>query len=354
MLIDNFEKLAKKFTDDICDDICSNIIKNDNYILSRKNKMLISESEKSPNLAKIYKCDKCHYKCSKQSDLNKHLSTRKHQMLINANFGEKFIKEELYYCICGKIYKHIPSLARHKKKCNINNNDDDIDSNENEKCIDSNIPKKEEIIDVLVKENSEFKALLMEQNKLIIEMMKNNQINNINQNTINQTNCNNKTFNLNVFLNETCKDAMNLSEFIENISLQLSDLESIGKLGYVEGVSNIIIKNLNALEVEKRPMHCTDKKREIVYVKDEDEWQKEEEDKKRIREVISNVVSKNMKLLPEYENKYPECMNPESKKSDEYNKIIMESMGGGMDVVDKNKEKIIKKVSKSVLIEKEE
>lgn len=101
-------------------------------------------------------------------------------------------------------------------------------------------------------------------------------------------------------------------------------------------------------------MHCTDKKRDTVYVKDEDEWQKEEEDKKRIREVISNVVSKNMKLLPEYENKYPECMNPESKKSDEYNKIIMESMGGGMDVVDKNKEKIIKKVTKSVLVEKEE
>jgi hypothetical protein len=142
---------------------------------------------------------------------------------------------------------------------------------------------------------------------------------------------------------------MNISEFIENISLQLSDLESIGKLGYVEGVSNIIIKNLNALEVEKRPMHCTDKKREIVYVKDEDEWQKEEENKKRIRQVISNVVSKNMKLLPEYQNKYPECMNPESKKSDEYNKIIMETMGGGMDVVDKNKEKIIKKVTISFI-----
>jgi hypothetical protein len=359
MLIDNFEKLAKKYTDYICDDICSNIIKNNNCEIASKNKMLICESEKSPNLAKIYKCDKCNYICSKQSDLNKHLTTRKHQMLINANVGEKFIKEEFYYCICGKIYKHIPSLSRHKKKCNINitENNNDIDNTDNEKCIyntiDSNIPKKEEIIDVLVKENSEFKALLMEQNKLIIEMMKNNQINNINQNTINQTNCNNKTFNLQVFLNEKCKDAMNISEFIENISLQLSDLESIGRLGYVEGVSNIIIKNLNALEVEKRPMHCTDKKREIMYVKDDDEWQKEQDDKKRIKSVISNIISKNLELLTEYENKYPECMNPESKKSDEYNKIIMETMGGGMNLGEKNKEKVISKIAKNVVIDKE-
>lgn len=146
---------------------------------------------------------------------------------------------------------------------------------------------------------------------------------------------------------------MNISEFIENISLQLSDLENIGKLGYVEGVSKIIIKNLNALEVTQRPMHCTDKKRETIYVKDEDEWQKEEEDKTHIRQVISNVVSKNLQLLPKYQDKYPECMKPESKKSDEYNKIIMETMGGGMDVVERNKEKIIRKVAKEVMIENE-
>ena len=127
----------------------------------------------------------------------------------------------------------------------------------------------------------------------------------------------------------------------------------MGKLGYVEGVSNIIIKNLNALEVEKRPMHCTDKKREIMYVKDDDEWQKEQDDKKYIKSVISSVVSKNLQLLSDYENKYPECMNPESKKSDEYNKIIMETMGGLPGNGNKNKEKIIKKIAKQVTIDKE-
>jgi DNA-binding Lrp family transcriptional regulator len=141
---------------------------------------------------------------------------------------------------------------------------------------------------------------------------------------------------------------MNISEFIENISLQLSDLENIGKLGYVEGISNIIIKNLKALEVEKRPLHCSDIKREIMYVKDDDKWEKEPEEKQKIKQVISRVVSKNLGLLPAFQKKYPECMKSESKKSDEYNLIIMEAMRN----VDKNKEKIIKKIAKEVTIEK--
>jgi hypothetical protein len=218
-------------------------------------------------------------------------------------------------------------------KCNGKENND-----ETEIKILTNL-----VLDV-VKQNQELT------NK-IVDIYKVSQTNNITTNN-NNINSHNKTFNLNVFLNETCKDAMNLSEFIENISLQLSDLESIGKLGYVEGISKIIMKNLNALEVEKRPLHCTDKKREIMYVKDEDEWQKEEHDKKHIRSVISSIVSKNLELLPEYENKYPECMNPESKKSDEYNKIIMETMGGGVNVGEKNKEKIIRRIAKEVMIDK--
>ena len=153
-------------------------------------------------------------------------------------------------------------------------------------------------------------------------------------------------------MNETCKDAMNISDFIDSIKLQLSDLENMGKLGYVEGISNIIIKNLNALEVEKRPVHCSDVKREIMYVKDEDTWEKESEEKQKIRRVISSVVSKNLQLLPEFQKKYPDYMKPDSKKSDEYNQIIMETMGGGIDTGDKNKEKIIRKIAKEVIIDK--
>jgi hypothetical protein len=209
---------------------------------------------------------------------------------------------------------------------------------------------KQFVLDI-VKSNHELQKQNFELQKQVLDICKNIQpsINNTIHNNYNK-----KTFNLQVFLNERCKDAMNISEFIENISLQLSDLENMGKLGYVDGVSNIIIKNLNALEVEKRPMHCTDKKREIMYVKDDDEWQKEQDDKKYIKSVISSVVSKNLQLLSDYENKYPECMNPESKKSDEYNKIIMETMGGGVNNNgEKNKEKIIRKIAKEGVIDKE-
>ena len=315
----------------------SNFFLNVDYMATLGNKQAtVSGNLMSPK----YHCEKCDYKCSKKYNWELHLQTIKHNAInICQNSAEtsknlqKLAKNVIYCCEnCDKEYTDRSGLWKHKKKCdNIN---------------------KSEINNIeMQKHNLELQKQNLELHKQILEICKNLQPGSINNS---HNHSNNKTFNLQFFLNETCKDAMNISEFIENISLQLSDLESIGKLGYVEGVSNIIIKNLNALEVEKRPMHCTDKKREIVYVKDEDEWQKEEDDKKHIKQVISNVVSKNMKLLPEYQDKYPECMNPESKKSDQYNKIIMETMGGGMDVADKNKEKIIRKVTKEVIVEKDE
>jgi hypothetical protein len=213
-----------------------------------------------------------------------------------------------------------------------------------------------ELISYLMKENSEFKNMLLEQNKMMMNIVQNTHSsisNTINQtNQTNQTNSHNKTFNLQFFLNETCKDAMNISEFIENISLQLGDLETLGHLGYVEGISKIIIKNLRALDVEKRPVHCSDIKREIMYVKDKDKWEKENDEKQKIKQVISSVVSKNLGLLPEFQKKYPECMNPESKKSDEYNQIIMEAMAGGAEAGIKNKEKIVRRIAKEVVIDK--
>ena len=288
---------------------------------------------------KKYFCEKCDLITCKKTDYNRHILTSKHKLATNSN--HLATKNEIIYkpftCDnCNKEYCDRTGLWRHKKKCNGENT---IMTEKLEKLEKPDICDKELIL-TLLKQNAE-----------LLEIVKNGT--NV-SNTFNQTNCNNKTFNLQVFLNETCKDAMNLSEFIENISLQLSDLENMGRLGYVEGVSNIIIKSLNALEVEKRPMHCTDKKREIMYVKDDDEWQKEQDDKKRIKQVISSIVSKNLQLLPEYENKYPECMNPESKKSDEYNKIIMETMGGDVNNNrEKNKEKIIRKIAKEVVIDKE-
>jgi hypothetical protein len=286
-----------------------------------------------------YICEKCDFVCSYLRDWNRHIARPKHQ---NIDFGNDFEKKahkkaqivKEYICNCGKKYNTNSGLWKHQKKCDDNTSE----TNENVVIEKVDIFDKELII-TLVKQNAE-----------LLEIIKTgtNNVNTINNNNCNYTNNTNKTFNLQFFLNETCKDAMNISEFIDKISLQLSDLESIGKLGYVEGISNIIIKNLNALDFDKRPVHCSDVKREIIYVKDDDKWEKEEDDKQKIKQVISSVVSKNLGLLPEYQKKYPQCMNPESKKSDDYNKIIMETMEGGV----KNKEKIIRKIAKEITIEK--
>jgi hypothetical protein len=201
----------------------------------------------------------------------------------------------------------------------------------------------------ILKQNSELQQMLIEQNKTIIELSKANQINN-SHNTI--TNSNNKTFNLQLFLNETCKDAMTIMDFVDSIKLQLSDLEKVGEIGYIEGISNIIVKNLKELDVSQRPVHCTDKKRETIYIKDENKWEKDEE-KKKMHKVIKKVADKNARLLPEFKKVYPDYNKASSKFFDQYNKIIIESMGGQGDDDYEKEEKIIKKISKEVTVEKE-
>jgi len=193
-----------------------------------------------------------------------------------------------------------------------------------------------------MKENSEFK-------NLILEALKNGSINN--SNNIINNNSNNKSFNLQFFLNETCKDAMNITEFVNSIQLQLSDLEKVGELGYIEGISNIIVKNLNALDITLRPVHCTDKKRETMYIKDEDKWEKEDETKTKLHKMIRKVANKNIGLISEFKELYPDWKKSTSKVSDQFNKIIIESMGGPGDNDFEKEEKIIKKVAKEVLID---
>jgi hypothetical protein len=193
----------------------------------------------------------------------------------------------------------------------------------------------------LIKDNSELKNMIM-------EVVKNGTMQNSHNTT---TNSHNKAFNLNFFLNETCKDAMNITDFVESIKLQLSDLERVGELGYVEGISNIIVKNLKDLDVTQRPVHCTDKKRETMYVKDEDKWEKDEENSK-IKKVIKKVASKSQRLLPKFKEVHPDCMTYHSKYSDQYNKIIVESMGGSGDNDTEKEEKIIRNISKIVSVDK--
>ena len=198
---------------------------------------------------------------------------------------------------------------------------------------------------------------------LIIELLKKESINNTNNtnntnnnNTINNnhiSNCNNKSFNLNFFLNEQCKNALNLNEFVDSIKMQMSDLEEFAQLGYANGVSNIFVKGINALDVNKRPIHCSDIKREVLYIKSNDEWVKETDDKPLIKGAIKRVAFKNIKQINEWVKENPGCQDPRTKQNVKYNKIVMNSMSGGtVEEQHDNIEKIIKNVTKAVVIDK--
>jgi hypothetical protein len=298
-----------------------------------------------------YYCEKCAFICSKKYGWDRHLLTSKHLKETNGNTLEtqKGKKGQNNCCEkCNKEFNNRSGLWKHKKKCQI------IEKN-TDPYKDANLDK-DEIILMLIKQNAELikehtsiKQMVLDQQNLVLEIAKNGTNNNTNCN--NATNSHNKAFNLNFFLNETCKDAMNITDFVESIKLQLTDLERVGELGYVEGISNIIVKNLKELDVTQRPVHCTDKKRETMYVKDENAWEKDEE-KKKMHKLVKKVADKNMRLLPEYREKHPDYIKASSIISDKYNQMFLESLGGSGDNNYEKEEKIIQKVSREVFVDK--
>ena len=296
---------------------------------------------------KIFHCEICDYSCSKQSEYNKHALTRKHQRLTTVNNSlTQNSPSVIHKCItCNKIYKSRVGLWYHKNKCN--------DSSKNEifptaKPSDDLTSLTNLVLEV-VKSNSELQKQNSDLQKQILEVCKNGIIHNSN----NIVNSNNKTFNLQVFLNEDCKDAMNMNEFIDSIQFQLADLEHMGQVGYVNGISKIIINNLKALDTCKRPVHCTDEKRETIYIKDAGVWVKDEGNNK-LRRMIKIVSNRNYKHTRLYKEKYPDCVHSDSRHSDAYLKIVLEATGGGSKCNDYDSEnKIMKKISKEITIDKQ-
>lgn len=320
---------------------------------------------KNPQKSPLFFCNLCYYTTCNKKDYGKHLQTKKHLMVSSPNQNpqkslENPQKTSRMVCSCGKTYLHKSTLSAHKKKClHVNKVESVIEEEVTENSIEKiNSIDKDELINYLLKENSEFKQMLLEQNKIVMKMCENNtsmvtnnSINSILNNSI-SNNSNNKTFNLNVFLNEQCKDAMNIMEFVDSVKLQLSDLESVGKLGFVEGISKIIIKNLNAMDICKRPLHCSDEKREVIYVKDDNKWEKENDEKGRLRKAIQYIAHKNTKILPQFKEKHPDCIKSESKYSEYYSKLIIEAMGGIGNNESEKENKIIRNITKEILIPK--
>jgi hypothetical protein len=297
------------------------------------------DSNFTPKNAKKIICECCNFKCCKNSDWKRHISTDKHKNRKNDSIEIQITPtiENMFKCVCGKIYKYDSGYYRHKKKCTSNN---DINNSNN------NLSDKE-LIMLLIKDNSEFKNMMFEQNKSMMELVKNGTHNTIISNN------NNKTFNLQVFLNETCKDAINLSDFVNQIKLSISDLEETGTLGYAEGISKVFIKNLDDIDYNLRPIHCSDSKRETIYIKDNNEWLKDDEKKSNLTKAIKQVANKNIKQISEWQKLHPDYSDPDSKQNDKYMKIVLNSMSGSSkEESEKNYEKIAKNIAKEVIIEK--
>ena len=303
-----------------------------------------------PKNPRKFVCSLCHYFTSSQKDFNKHLQTIKHkkrtndsEMIENDNNLSPKIPIPCYICYCGKSYKYDSGYYRHKKICKITE-----PSSEEDKLLEyhKKLDKLTEVVIDVVSKNNEL-------TKQIIELSSKPNVNTVISNNNNNNNNNNKTFNLQVFLNEECKNALNIRDFVESIQVQLSDLENTGKVGYVEGISQIFINNLGNLNTHDRPIHCSDYKREILYIKNDNEWIKETTDKSTIKNAIKQVANKNIKQIKKWQEKYPDYNDPESKQNDKYMNIVYNSMSGSTEEEQKNNiNKIIRNVAKEVIIEK--
>jgi hypothetical protein len=300
---------------------------------------ILGDTLVAKNGVKNYYCMKCDYTCCKKYNWEKHLTTAKHLDetegdILVAKSGEKWHKDIFTCEFCNKEYQHRQNLWRHQKKCSKKDEPSD------KQLILQILKQNSE----LIKENSELRKEQTDIKELILEIVKNGTHNTTTTTT--HTNSHNKAFNLNFFLNETCKNAMNITDFVDSIKLQLSDLMEVGEMGYVEGMSKIIVKNLNNLDETVRPIHCTDKKRETMYVKDQGEWSKEDDNKTRLKKAINKIADKNIRLLPQFREKYPEYKNASAKISDVHDKLVIEVM----ETDDNKKEKIIKNISKATTI----
>ena len=289
----------------------------------------------NPEVAKSsndFYCNFCDYSSSKLFNYKKHTATSKHKiaMVSNPEVAKSSTSKQYMCQNCNKIYKDNSGLWRHKKTC---------------KKSETKDKGSYELVSYLLKENSEFK-------QMIIEMSKNSGNNNINT-TNTTTNSHNKAFNLNFYLNETCKNAMNIREFIDQLQINNKDLEETGRLGFAEGISRIFINGLNNLNVNDRPIHCSDGKRETIYIKDNNVWNKETTDKNILTNAVKCLGQKNIKQIFEWTKLYPDCKSASSKLNDKYLKIVSESMSGStLEESMKNYEKIIRNIANATLINK--
>jgi hypothetical protein len=331
-------KIPQIFHCELCDYSTSRKGTFTDHLLTRKHK---NQSKIPQNSAENFHCETCDFTTSKKSHYDNHLLTLKHKN--SAKFRKNVCQnEKTYECSCGRNYKDASGLWRHRKLC-IYKEDEKAEN------IILSTPEPHQLISYLIKENKELKTLLEKQSEEAKDMMLQVIGNN---NTINS---HNKTFNLQVFLNETCKDAMNFSDFMNTIQPNLQDVENVGKNGYINGISDIVIRYLTALDIKKRPVHCSDSKRETIYIKENNVWGEEDlsQEENKMLQLVWDVRDKNANNVHKWRELYPQCLKPYSDKTDQYNYIVHEALGGDVKLTKKEKEaKIISKIAKSIFIDK--
>ena len=307
--------------------------------------MFTKNPQKSLKIPKSFSCEVCDYNTSNKKDYNKHCLTQKHLEFTKFTSVNK-IKKNTHVCShCSKEYTSRMGLWKHNKICkpvekeNISMvlQDDDVAN----LPIQNYIMKLVEQNKLLVDQNQDFKQTMLELAK--------------NQNTTinNNKNITNNQFNLNVFLQQTCKDAINMSDFINSLEINTKSLERTGTHGYVHGISKIFTDGLRKLKVHERPIHCTDLKREVLYIKDNDKWEKDTEDNKQFKKALATVVHRNMIQIVKWEEDNPDTSNPESKTYEFYFEVVRQSLGGGdHEVTARNNDKILKAIAQEVHIDK--
>jgi hypothetical protein len=276
-----------------------------------------------------FNCDKCDFHCSKNKLWQQHLITKKHNS--NVIHTKNTTNNNEYYCHCGKIYSHKQTLNNHKKKCNLIQNTNDVQQLTN--LIYKLIENQQDLIKTII----------------ATDKTTNNTV------TITTTNSNNghNQFNLQFFLNEQCKDAINLSEFVKNIQVTISDLEHTGEVGYANGISAIIGNALENLDVYKRPIHCSNVKHETLYIKDDDKWEKESKEREKLIGAIKEVGNKNIQQITQWQKQNPQYTDSESNTSDKYIHIVSNAMVGfETDEINNNYKKIVTNIAKKTTIDK--
>jgi hypothetical protein len=305
-------------------------------------------------------CEKCDVSCRSLWLFDRHKRTNKHKNVDNLLTDSYNSVHKSVECICGKTYNHRQSLSLHKKKCSmVNTNEAPILSIKSMQSSNSTSEDMQmNIILELVKQNQEFKDLLiqqstqmMEQNKTMIEVAKNSNVNNTISNSNN--NSNNKTFNLQFFLNETCKDAMNMKDFIKSLEMSLPELEKMGEMGFAEGMSRVFVDRLNKLDITKRPIHCSDVKREIIHIKEDNKWEMDNANLDRLRKIIKQLTIKNILKVDDWKKANQGCTEYNSRKNAQYLRINMEAIGPVDEAeVKRDFGKIIRRVAESTAIDK--